>query len=565
MRTIRRLPQAVVDVIAAGQVADRPAAVVKELIENALDAGAQQITIALQAGGVQKISVVDDGQGMKLADLQLAYQSHTTSKLYSLEELHTVGTLGFRGEALASIAAVSQLTIATRWRQDAHGHKVTVTFEQLGSEPQPVGMPIGTQIIVEQLFARVPARKKFLKSAAVEYRQILQVISSIAIAHPSVGFSLTHNKERTLTLSPVQSSVERLAMLLNTDKPQLFSTVNISHPYIRGQLSLGHPSVAERTAQHQYIFVNGRRVVHPPLHKVIRDSYATVLEPKAVPVYMAELHVDPGLVDVNVNPGKTAVRFADESMVISAVGLAAREGVEQALVPTDATGVSAVEQAFGMDKGIANRIRHGVKSWFPAAGASIDESSIIQVARTYLVVPSELGMLLIDQHAAHEAILYRQFTEAVHDKQSSSKRLTLEKPLVIELPLLHWQALQEVSSSLEALGIAVSFVQATHQVIVHEIPQLLEGYPLRELLIELTDQADSEQSSSGQLDQTMHRTVAYLACRTAIKAGDVLTREQMVALTREVRGNPHALTCPHGRPTQQLISVEELEKLFRRR
>lgn len=560
MAKIRVLSNHLIQRIAAGQVVDRPAAVVKELVENALDAGASAIDITLQAGGREKIVVLDDGQGMVREDLERAALPHTTSKLRTVEDLQSIVTFGFRGEALASMAAVARLTVASRAAGQPHGYQLVLQDGSLVQPIKPLGMPVGTQVVVEQLFARVPARQKFLKSAQSEYRAVLAVVVQLSMAHPQVRFSLSHNGLRTLTLPAAADAVSRFRVFTALAELDEVSSIKLAAPHVAGTLYILPPSRAERAYKNQFIFVNHRPVQYPSIVQAVKAAYATLLEPKAVPVFLLDITLDHGLVDVNVDPTKSTVRFAHTDAVMQAIRDAANQ-----LVAVHSQGnrpqFSAVQKEYGMDESLAEQFRAEIKPWMPAADVELDLSHIMQIAKTYLGVPAPEGLLLVDQHAAHESILYQQL-RSVHTQQKT--KLVSEKlavPQTFELPLLHWQTLHEQAEQLKRAGFSLEFNAESHALTVTAIPQFLSGYPLLEYFIEL---AGAEDASLDQLDQTTHRTISYVACRTAVKAGDTLTLQQRRELIEKAR-EVGAVTCPHGRPTQVLLSVEQLEKLFHRR
>ncbi len=560
MGIIKQLSNKVIQRIAAGQVVDRPSAMVKELIENALDAGARTIDISLQAGGIEKIVVLDDGHGMELADLEQSFLPHTTSKIATVDDLQAIHSFGFRGEALASMAAVARVTIASRAAGSAHGFQLTVQDGSVTTPARPLGMPVGTQLVVEDLFATVPARKKFLKKAQSEYRAIIAIIVNLSLAHPEVSFSVTHNGQRTLTVSPNQDVLLRFRECIGLPEKAVIVAQEIAEPHLRATLHLAPPEHAERAYRNQFIFVNKRPVQFPQLVQTIKAAYATLLEPKAVPVFLLDIQLDPGLVDVNVDPTKSTVRFMHTDAVLQAVRQAAEEVVRAASAGIHQTPFGVLKK-YGINEELAAQFRQTVEPWMPAVHAELDLSSIQQIAKTYLVVPTSEGMLLIDQHAAHESILYAQMKAQTELERENSESQTCHPPETIQLSLFHWQVLQELLPDLEAMGFSVQFVPETHSVVVKQIPILLEGYPLHDYFIEL---AEAAETGVPQLDQTTHRTLSYLACRTAIKAGEVLTQEQKRELVEKIR-ETGALTCPHGRPTQVLLRVEQLETLFHRR
>jgi DNA mismatch repair protein MutL len=559
MSTIRALSPDTIARIAAGEILERPAYAVKELVENALDAHATHIDIDITEGGLGRIAVHDDGHGMDAEDLSLCYLPHTTSKLTD-DRLEGIRTMGFRGEALNSIAAVSRLSISSRRPGSESGTRVVVE----GGIAEPLakaGMPVGTSVIVEQLFATTPGRRKFMKSPQSEFRLTLELVTALAMAHPEVGVTLTHNGKRSLALPAGQESFDRIAALVG---PRLAEQcIPISRDEEAGSIIgyLAKP-LADTAGAKQFIFVNGRHVSHPPIGNRVKQAYGTLLEPRALPVFVLFITVPHQYVDVNVHPRKEQVHFMHERSLLEAIAT----GVGETLTRHSLTYRNGAEMI--RDGGTRTYAAHILKDEVtPWGSKDLDilkkSTDVIQLHNLYLVAETERGILLVDQHAAHERILYEQFSEAFRERRESQGSFALEHAVVFECGPAEAETVREYLTDLRRFGFDIDeFGERSFR--IGSVPALLRDRDpvplLREVLHDL-------RAGIGlpAVDEASHRMLAYLACRTAIKAGDRLTKEQARDLIRKLAETKTQYTCPHGRPVKAELSLYELERIFRRK
>lgn len=580
---IRLLPETIINRIAAGEVIERPAAAARELVENALDADATRISVAIVHGGIDRIEVTDDGGGMTGADLALAVQRHATSKLPGDDLVH-IATLGFRGEALPSIGAAARLSITSRPHDADHAASITVDGGAVG-DVRPAAGPAGTRVVVSDLFFATPARRKFLKSPRSEADATEAVVRRLALAAPHVAFRLDSDESPLFDL-PAQDVAARVAALLGPDASALLPVAAE-----RGGLRLSGfacaPMVSRATAAAQALVVNGRPVVDPVLRTAVRVAYRDVIAAGRHAVVALFLDIPPDELDVNVHPAKAEVRFRDpagvRALVIGGLGraLASGAGVAGAapmprpavrLFPTPAPRPSwgLAERQLGLDAPPGARVMdppdrfHG-----PFAPSEADDATsfplgapVAQVLDTYIVaVAGDGSLVLVDQHAAHERLtqedLHAQFIAG------GVRAQPLLLPAVVELPSADVHALLCMSQSLAQLGLEIEAF-GPGAVLVRALPAPL-GVPdpgplLRDLADELADSGETT-ALAARLDAILAR----MACHGSIRAGRRLTGLEMSALLRRMEATPRAATCSHGRPTFLRLSRAEIERLFGRR
>ncbi|QIG80378.1 DNA mismatch repair endonuclease MutL [Stakelama tenebrarum] len=591
--SIRRLPEHLVNRIAAGEVVERPASALKELVENAIDAGASRIAVRIAAGGTDSIEVTDDGCGMTPAEMTLALERHATSKLPD-DAIESVETLGFRGEALPSIASVARLTLESRVR-GADGWSRIVDNGALESEG-PAALPPGTRVRVEQLFGRVPARRKFLRTARSEYAACLDAVRRLAMARPDIGFSLEHDGRRGLSVQPGETRPQRVAAL--TDRALAENSVAID--FEREGLILGGvaglPTFNRGIADHQYLFVNGRPVKDRLLTGAVRGAYAEMLARDRHPVVALFLDVPPDVVDVNVHPAKTEVRFRDPQLVRGMIV----SGLRRAL---DAAGHRAVQRpddaALGMwqresvappppdatlwDRDrppaapapahVGDRRPSFIAPPLPQARAEVAAEPVPQgvqyplgvargqVSKTYIVAEAEDGLVIVDQHAAHERLVLERMRRAMGDGGVSSQRLLM--PEVVELDETACDRLEERAGELAAFGLELDRF-GPRAVIVRAVPAVLGGGDPSGLVADLADElAGFDEALS--LKERIDHVAATMACHGSVRAGRVLSVAEMNALLREMEVTPHSGQCNHGRPTWVKLAHGDIEKLFGRK
>ncbi|WP_423142403.1 DNA mismatch repair endonuclease MutL [Parablastomonas sp. CN1-191] len=589
-RTIRRLPETLVNRIAAGEVVERPAAALKELVENALDAGAGQVSVRLAAGGIDLIEVTDDGCGMNPAEIALALERHATSKLPD-EDIEAVSTLGFRGEALPSIASVARLTIESRVRGSDEGWRRVIDNGAVAEEG-PAALPPGTRIRVEDLFARVPARRKFLRSPRSEYAAAIDVIRRLAMARPEVAFTLEHDGRRTLALQGGQSAPERVAQVIARE----LAADGVGIDMQRGEARLtgvaGLPTFNRGIADHQYLFVNGRPVKDRLLTGAVRGAYSDMLARDRHAVLALFLELPPGEVDVNVHPAKTEVRFRDPAFVRGFIVSGLRHAIEGA-GGRSAQGPAAGAMERWQSEPIAAPARPSLGALFsreyalneaarpwrgpdfaPAARAEIAAEPVApavthplgvargQVAQTYIVAEAEDGLVIVDQHAAHERLVMERL-RAAGAQQALAGSQALLLPEVVELDEVQCDRLEEAAPTLAGFGLAIERF-GPGAVLVRAVPASLRGGDVQALVRDVADDLAAN-GAALLLEERIDLVLATMACHGSVRAGRALSVTEMNALLREMEVTPRSGQCNHGRPTWVKLAHSDIEKLFGRR
>ncbi|PTQ59781.1 DNA mismatch repair protein MutL [Sphingomonas aurantiaca] len=599
--SIRRLPEHLVNRIAAGEVVERPASALKELVENAIDAGAGRIAILLVEGGTSRIEVADDGCGMTPADMALALERHATSKLPD-EYIESVVTLGFRGEALPSIASVARLTIESRIR-GAEGWARTVDNGQVTREG-PAALPPGTRVVVEDLFARVPARRKFLRSPRAEYAACLDVVRRLAMARPDIGFTLEHDGRRALSAMQVEDRPGRVATL--TDRALADNAVAIDLEregvVLGGVASI--PTYNRGIADHQYLFVNGRPVKDRLLMGAIRGAYAEMLPRDRHAVVALFLDIPTDQVDVNVHPAKTEVRFRDPAMVrglivsglrraLDAAGHRSQRASESALSMWQQENSSppggeegARPQSGWEGEGTPQRLprenRHygavndaratffaappqarAEPAWTPPPQTASFPMGVArgQVAKTYIVAEAEDGLVLVDQHAAHERLVLERMRAALIGGTIASQALLI--PEVVELDESACDRLEARAEELSDFGLDLERF-GPHAMLVRATPALLGQSNPKGLVTDLADELAAFDEALS-LKERLDAVAGTMACHGSVRAGRILSVTEMNALLREMEITPHSGQCNHGRPTWVKLAHGDIEKLFGRK
>ncbi len=560
------LPELLVSQIAAGEVVERPASVLKELLENSLDAGARAIQVSLDEGGVRRIQVEDDGEGIARAELPLALARHATSKIASLEDLEGVATMGFRGEALASIASVSRLRLLTRTREASHGAEIRAEGSVLG-EPQPAAREPGTTVAVEDLYFNTPARRKFLKSEPTEFGHCDEVFRRVALARPQVAFSLRHNGRVTRHLRS-QSAGERAAALLGGDFMQQALAVDVSSAGLALSGLAGSPQAATARADSQYFFVNGRFVRDRVLAHAVREAYAEVLHGERQPAYVLALEIDPRAVDVNVHPAKTEVRFRDSRVVHQFVRHAVARALSATAVeaPVAYAAVSQksfVQNAFALAQPVAAYQAFMAAATAPVPVEEREEPlghALAQLHGIYLLAQNAAGLVLVDMHAAHERIVMERLKASLDSGEVARQSLLV--PAVFSAEPLAVALAEENRESLERLGLELE-VSGPNTLTVRAAPALLATGDVvglaRDLLAEIR-----EHGASAMLSARQNELVATMACHAAVRAPRVLTVPEMNALLRDMERTERSGSCNHGRPTWYQLTLADLDKLILR-
>lgn len=554
-RHIRVLPPEVAQHIAAGEVVERPASVVKELIENALDAGATAISVEIRDGGMSLIRVADDGMGIPQEDVPRVFTRFATSKIHRLEDLHHIRTFGFRGEALAAIAAVAVVDILTRTADQVQGMHVRAAW---GDEVhvEPAASPVGTRVTVQDLFARVPARRKFLKSPLREAELVHQTVVRYALAFPEVAFRLVINNREVLSL-PKGTPVQRIGRVLGREIADNLLEISwdAGDLHVHGWIS--SPQVSRANRSGQFFTVNRRPVRSGLLAVILERPYAGRLPAGRKPVAVVDISLAPHFVDVNVHPRKAEVRFAQERSVYWALG----QAVEKALEPFP-RGEEGEAWPFAEAWGSLPAPGHIAEA--QAAYVTERPRALAQWVNTYILAEHEDVILLVDQHTAHEQVLFEQVLAAPQKAVEFPRPVTLHlapreaDELTGLLPLL-----QDLHVLLEPFGAHAFVLRALPQPLVEANPSLVEGDVARALLQALLDEARAYSHLAP--DALRERLAAKLACFTAVKAGDILSPEEQQALLDALWQTWSPATCPHGRPTYITLTREEVERRFQRR
>jgi DNA mismatch repair protein MutL len=599
---IHILPAAVANKIAAGEVVERPASVVKELVENSLDAGASRIEIQLADGGASLIRVVDDGCGMDAEDLELAFVGHATSKLAREDDLFAITTMGFRGEALASVGSVSDARIVSRTAQTDAGHEVEMKAGVMGAV-RACGAPPGTTVEVRNLFHNVPVRKKFLKTTATEMANITEAVTRLALANPAVHFVLVHNERSVFNLPPARDRAQRVGEFFGREVADSLIPFGWQSPEVNVEGYVLPPTVDRRNTRMQYTYVNGRYVRNTTLMHAVSEAYSGLLTVGRKPVCFVFLTLDPGAVDVNVHPTKLEIKFRSArevhhqvlsalrdalrradltpKVVLNAPAGAAREddgeSVRQAIAdffagPARQTaGVPAVPRHGTSGPGGPAAVRHGppapaapgqvpAPTPEPAAGRPWRYGSCLQVLDTYIVEEAEDGINLIDQHALHERILYNRIRENLAEGRLSSQQLLV--PDLVELPQPELYAVMDLRDELARFGLDIeAFGERT--VIVRAFPQVMGRFDGRTFFRELLDELEGPEGSR-RVDGRLEKLARMMACKGAVKAGQRLSPDQMRRLLEQRHEAGPTDNCPHGRPTTITLTRRELEKQFHR-
>jgi len=601
--SIRRLPSHLIDRIAAGEVVERPAAALKELIENSLDAGAANVEVRLRGGGLDLVEVTDDGSGMSPHDMALAVERHATSKLPD-ERIEAVASFGFRGEALPSVASVSRFTLESRVHGSAgsapaaDGWRLEIDHGNRGGQG-PAALPPGTRVRVEQLFEKVPARRKFLRSPRAEYGACLDVVRRLAMARPDVAFTLEHDGRRSLSVQPA-ALPGRVAELLD---PAL--VVNgLPIDLIRGSLQLGGvislPTFTRGAADQQFLFVNGRPVKDRLLVGSLRAAYHDLIARDRSPIVALFITLPGSEVDVNVHPAKTEVRFADPQGVrgllvgglraaLDAAGHRSAGRMHAAATarwtsapladasarpaPGLSSGGGVREDPSGWQPALPAISRHATDMLFEAAPAAAAEPATApvpafplgvargQVAATYIVAEAEDGLVIVDQHAAHERLVLERLKRSAGSGGVARQNLLL--PVVVELDEPEADRLEEIAGELHRFGLELERFGPT-AMLVRATPAPLGNVDASGLVRDLASEL-TQLGGSHRLQEKLDLLAATFACHHSVRAGRILSAPEMNALLREMEVTPHSGHCNHGRPTWVKLAHGDIERLFGRR
>ncbi|HUT74087.1 MAG TPA: DNA mismatch repair endonuclease MutL [Armatimonadota bacterium] len=564
------LDDEVINQIAAGEVIERPASVVKELVENSLDAGATRISIDLEQGGRRLIRVTDDGCGMTREDAVLALQRHATSKLTCADDLFAIRTLGFRGEALPSIAAVSHLKIVTRPHDATEATEIVVRASEV-TDLHTAGAPPGTEVTVGRLFFNTPARLKFLRSEASELSHITELVTRFSFSHPQVSLRLTHGEREVVHRPAADDLLSSVVALYGRDAAERLIPVELRLPLLRVSGFVSRPDFTRSSRSHQALFVNRRQVRSRTLTHAVEEPYRSALAGGRFPVAVVMVDVDPALVDVNVHPAKAEVRFVRDWEVHEAVRRAVREALEGTALAGAALGAGAAPPATfgGTGRGPTSAAPAQPTLDFPAGAAPAPPAQTAvglvlaplgQVRATYIIAENADGLMIVDQHRAHERVLFERLETDSAGAQPASQGLVM--PLTVHLGRREAELLERNLETFAAVGMTIEpfggdafVVRAMPALMAKADPEVL----LRDLLEELAGRPSGQ-----RLDLPREAILAAAACHAAIKAGTRLAPQEMVELLDGLARSTRPFTCPHGQPIIMTITNFELDRRFQR-
>jgi DNA mismatch repair protein MutL len=566
---IIQLDKELINKIAAGEVIERPASVVKELIENSIDAGAMNISVDIKEGGKSFISVTDDGEGMEKDDARIAIKKHTTSKIKTTEDLFRISTLGFRGEALSSIAAISNMELRTKTESSSTGIKLQIEAGNIVSENE-TGCAKGTSIIVNDLFYNTPGRKKHLKDMGVEFRHITEVVTRYALANPGIGFKLSHNDNIVLHCPATTDLMSTAVGIFGKEFGKQLIDVRNKTEAIEVNGFIGKPSLSRADKNTIYTFVNSRYVKNKILSDAVVDAYHTLLGTQRFPVAILNFKIPAEKIDVNVHPTKIEIRIENEAQAYSDIFDIVKSTLEMhALVP-EAEPKTKQESFKSGEKKKEKEYKNKPLDKKPAKQAEIQINDfeievpayniLGKIHKTFIVVETKQGMRLIDQHAAHERILYEQLLNEF-GKQGVKKQQLLQ-PIKLELSPADMLLVKDNNEIVNHYGFeAEDFGKNT--IILRSLPSVLGRQLNKEILVDLLDELKQSKVKS-TIDTIKEKMLIRMACRAAEKAGDNIELAEMQALIASLEKCKNPYTCPHGRPTMIDYTITDLEKSFNR-
>lgn len=589
-RPIEQLSETVIHKIAAGEVVERPVSVVKELVENAIDAGATRIHVELEKGGIEAIKVSDDGCGIRRQDLSLALKRHATSKIRSAEDLFSIQSLGFRGEALPSIAGVSRFRLESATDATAPvGYSIAVEEGQVG-EVGEVSRARGTTVTVRDLFCTVPARLKFLKRPETEWGHVQDLITALALFHLDVEWRLDHNHKKNLFCPVTSDFRSRVLDLFGREAYESLYPVERTTSEIKLKGLISHPNFSHKTNRQIFVFVNGRYVQDRLINHAVVSGYRGLLMTQQFPMVILDIQVRPETVDVNVHPTKREVRFAQSNVVHQVISETLRRALDTSpwkqRNPDEVSGIfSMSELEASVPHSVSNLPRSSEAAKQSVQGALVDYMSrqsdysrvdshqakvgtlpflelklLGQLGATYLVCEYQDSLVLVDQHAAHERIGFERLKKSLLSGKIPQQSLL--HPISFELNEQESAVLRELAPRLDALGLAVEEF-GEKSFVIKALPVLLQGCDPLALIRDLVGQVERE-GRIESLEERLDHILATMACHRQIRAGDRLHAEEMVALLRELEGTPRSYHCPHGRPVMAQIEAREIERWFKR-
>ncbi|MCP5002802.1 MAG: DNA mismatch repair endonuclease MutL [Planctomycetes bacterium] len=594
MADIKILPQTIVNKIAAGEVIERPASVIKELVENSIDAGALRIEMQLEDSGKKLIRVSDNGAGMEREDVELAFHSHATSKLKEAEDIFSIDTLGFRGEALPSIGSVSQARILSRPKGALTGSEITIEGGNLHKIKEK-GAPEGTQVDVHNLFYNIPVRRKFLKSTQTEMAHISEMVIRFALAYPNIHFSTLHNGKNVSLFPSARNARERIETIFGNEMCKELISINSEEPELSIFGYVLPPTYTRPNSKMQYVFLNGRFIRDSTLHHAINNAYRNLLMSKRSPIVFLFLHVDSSEVDVNVHPTKREVRFRNAGIIhdqiYSAINSALKQTQSQyqpSLQTANQDTYSKLETSHGKreesvmesmsdffsnslerkidsqaglyEKGQKNEyVSQPLEKFIPSGNILL--TSFLQIHNSYIVEETDQGLNIIDQHALHEIILYHEICDHIKNSKLVTQNLLI--PELIELTPADYVAIMDLKDMLNRLGLEIEeFGKNTIAIRTH--PQILKNLNYGDLVQSLLKEINNSEVRPNT-DDVLSKVVNILACKGAVKSGQKLNSQEIQALLDKKKKSSMTNFCPHGRPTILEFKISDLEKQFKRK
>jgi len=578
--SIHQLPPELINQIAAGEVVERPSSVIKELMENSLDAGASVVDVQIAEGGIRHIQISDDGQGILKDELSLAIASHATSKIAELEDLEAIYTLGFRGEALASIASVSRFTITSRSTESEHAWVLSAGENEVLA---PANLKKGTKVEVRDLFYNVPARRKFLRTDKTEYSHVDQMFRRIALSHPSAAFSLSHNGKSIYQLPPANDEaalLNRIGILFNQDFTNSCIEVNEEAAGLALRGWVAQPTYSRSQADQQYFYINGRMIRDKLVAHAVRQAYTDVLFHGRHPAFMLYLTLDPSRVDVNAHPAKHEVRFRDGRVVhdflfktLHGVLSATTAGEQQSVQPEGLLGFSSSYSPPRSQSSL--NIREAVQSYQTLYGTSAPVVSgdtdkqedvpplgyaLAQLMGVYVLAQNTEGLIIVDMHAAHERITYERLKQ--QHEQDGVRSQPLLVPERISVAVRDIALVEENQDLFDSLGLKLD-ISGPESLLLREAPALLHSENLSQLVRQVLDDCHTA-GNSNKIHEALNELLSTMACHGSVRANRQLAIPEMNALLRDMEATERSGQCNHGRPTWVQIDMSDLDKLFDR-
>lgn len=593
------LSEEIANKIAAGEVVERPASIVKELVENSIDAGARDVRVELEKGGCESIAVMDNGSGIEFEDVALAFERHATSKIHNFDDIYRVASFGFRGEAMPSIASVARVELITRRHEDLAGTKAVVEGGII-KEIIPAGCSAGTQIKVTKIFANVPARRKFLKAESTERGLCLDAIARLALAHPEISFKVFAGGREIFAAPAAKDMSARIAFVMGADFSADCLPVDAQNENIRLSGFISRPEFTRSNSKNIFIFVNKRFVRDNTVSHAVLAAYRQIIEARRYPAAVLFLEMPGEGVDVNVHPAKMEVRFKDSRSIhdlvsrtiseVLAAGDTPKGGFVYRLAPREQapkagfrraaenfpSGPAGLYSRQNLQQAISSDLlsrtpaaeSRGVREVSETVNYSVQNEQTAftglrysgQFANTYLIFTGDDGFILIDQHAAHERIVFEKLKESAGEKIISQPLLL---PEVVSLSPGQITLFAGCIDLLRQIGLEIE-IFGRDAIIVKALPAILPQTQVREIISDIADQL-ADQNKSPDLQDRKEKILASLACRAAIKANTVLTVDEVMALSHDLEATPFNATCPHGRPIIVKFSLSEIERMFKRK